>query len=380
MSEFVRVRMWKQDPSVAGISDRKVLLSAPVGEGPSDARIEVRMPGILPVRPDANGDFLETVNTPAFDAVHTYAVVRQTIDMYEHALAKYGSGKKIAWSWNAAGDMRPLLVYPHGLADQANAYYTRFDHSLKFGHFMPKDGDERVYACRSSDIVAHEAAHAILDGLKPGWMRSKRPAQTGALHEAFGDLTAVFLVLSQFDLIDALMVDTEGDFTSDSFLTRIAEQFGNALGRSNGLRNAENELKLSFVGNDVHAMSRVFTGAVYNSMIGIYDLECAGGAENRIETLYHVAEYMRSLVLRAIIAAPDVNATFFDVMRAMVMIAEADKRPTEHLGIIAYHFLQREIIDNSVNRPLETGSTVAAMVEEGDHASCCYTIRNEVAL
>ena len=110
----------------------------------------------------------------------------------------------------------PAQVFPYGLPNEANAYYSRTQQALVFGNFLPQGGGSssrgagqgskggtqggqggRVYTCRSLDIVAHETGHAILDGLKPAWMSSTRSPQTGALHEAFGDLTAIFLSLSQ---------------------------------------------------------------------------------------------------------------------------------------------------------------------------------------
>ena len=108
----------------------------------------------------------------------------------------------------------PAQVFPYGLPNEANAYYSRTQQALMFGNFLPQGSSTkgagqgpnggtqgvqggRVYTCRSLDIVAHETGHAILDGLKPAWMSSTRSPQTGALHEAFGDLTAIFLSLSQ---------------------------------------------------------------------------------------------------------------------------------------------------------------------------------------
>ena len=78
-------------------------------------------------------------------------------------------------------------------------FYGREQRCLKFGDFVPTGQAERVFTCRSSDIVSPEAAHAVLDGLKPDWLLAHNPPQTGALHEAFGDLTAIFLSLWQLD-------------------------------------------------------------------------------------------------------------------------------------------------------------------------------------
>ncbi len=209
-----RVLIWKQDPSVSELGARKSFLSGVVLQGPRDARIASGAPGIAPVSPNAFGDFILAPNTDQFDAVHTFAIVRLTLTMYQRALAD--------------------------------------------------GGGERVYTCRSLDIVSHETGHAVLDGLKPNWLASSNPPQTGGLHESFGDLSAIFLTLSQLDLVEAIIAQTRADLHDKTFLADMAEQFGLALGRPNGLRNADNDLKLSEAGTEVHAISQVFTGAIYD--------------------------------------------------------------------------------------------------------------------
>jgi hypothetical protein len=132
---------------------------------------------------------------------------------------------------------------------------------------------QRVFTCRSFDIVAHEAGHAILDGLKPSWIFSSSTPQTGAMHEAFGDLTAIFLALSQFDQVEAVIAQTRSDLHDKTFLSDVAEEFGLALGRPNGLRNADNDLRLSQTGTQVHALSQVFTGGIFDVMADVFAFE-----------------------------------------------------------------------------------------------------------
>ena len=82
-AQGARVLMWKQDPSVREIGTRKVFLPGLVLAGPRDARLMFGQPGITPVAPNAFGDFVTMPDTPQFDAVHTYAVLRQTLTMYQ---------------------------------------------------------------------------------------------------------------------------------------------------------------------------------------------------------------------------------------------------------------------------------------------------------
>ncbi|MGL5942866.1 MAG: hypothetical protein ACRC2S_21375 [Waterburya sp.] len=86
-----RTRIWKQDPSVKGLSlPRDVYIHAQVNEGPSDSQIVIR--GLSPVTPDLNQDFLidPTSDEKAFDAVHTYTIVRQVLTMYQRVLDRMG--------------------------------------------------------------------------------------------------------------------------------------------------------------------------------------------------------------------------------------------------------------------------------------------------
>ena len=88
-----RVLIWKQDPSVNEIGVRKAYIPQFISTGPKDARIEVQ--GLAAVSPNAFGDMIETPDTDAFDSVHTFAIVRQTLTMYQRALG----GAALPWQW-----------------------------------------------------------------------------------------------------------------------------------------------------------------------------------------------------------------------------------------------------------------------------------------
>src|SRR5206468_6793193 len=109
--------------------------------------------------------------------------------------------------------------------------------------------------------------------LKPNWLGFGNPPQTGGLHESFGDLTAIFLTLSQLDQVEAVIAQTKSNLHDKTFLSDLAEEFGLALGMPRGLRNADNDLKLSQVSNEVHALSQVFTGAIYDVLADIFSFE-----------------------------------------------------------------------------------------------------------
>ncbi len=381
-----RVLMWKQDPSVAEIGIRRAYLPGHVLTGPKDARIINGTPGIAPVSPNAFGDFIQTPGTDAFDAVHTFGVVRQTLTMYQRARAVGVTPAPLPWQWNSATNTDPLNAFPHGLPDTMNAFYSRSARALKFGDFIPNHppgtpAPPRVFTCRSLDIVAHETGHAILDGLKPGWLGIGNPPQTGGLHESFGDLTAIFLALSQMDQVEAVIAQTKANLHDKTFLADLAEQFGLALGRPNGLRNADNDLKLSEVGTEVHAISQVFTGAIYDIMADIFAFERKTAVKDDAAVLYEVGQYVCSLVLRALMAAPASGATFADVANQMLNIALADGKPVQYRNFIRNRFTVREVVvsptplhvDYEAKLKLEPAVTDARGVVQ-DRRTCCGTM------
>lgn len=338
-----RVLMWKQDPSVAEIGTRKAFLPGLILDGPRDARIASGA-GIDPVAPNAFGDFVTQPDTPQFDAVHTFAVVRQTLTMYQRALSAAGAAMPLPWQWNSSVDTTPLQVFPYGLPNVMNAFYSRAQGCLKFGHFIPSGQQERVYTCRSFDIVAHETGHAVLDGLKPDWLRADNPPQTGGLHESFGDLSAIFLALAQLGQCEAVIAQTKARLHDKTFLADIAEQFGLSLGTTTGLRNADNNLTLSDAGTEVHALSQVFTGAIYDILADLFTFERNPGLEDDAAVLHRVGAYLRGLVLRSLIGAPDYAATYADVVTQMHALALADGKPADYANFVRHRFSMREVV------------------------------------
>lgn len=380
-----RVVIYKQDPTVVGLGYRMAYLPARALVGPRDARIVNGSPGIGPVSPNVFGDFLQTPGTDAFDAVQGYAVVRMTLTMYERARSSAaGSPQPIPWQWNSPANQDPLGVFPHGLPDVMNAFYSRSARAMKFGDFIRQGSSppERIYTCRSLDIVAHETGHAVLDGLKPNWISASGIPQTGGLHESFGDLSAIFLALSQLDQVEAVVAFTKANLHDKIFLSDLAEQFGLALGRPNGLRNADNDLRLSDVGTEVHAISQVFTGAIYDILADIFAFERRPALEDDASTLHRVAQYVLSLVLRSLIAAPDVNAGFADVANEMLAIAASDGKPIQYENFIRNRFVVREVLSAPVAALSSDHKSGAALKvgfadQDGavqDRSGCCGTM------
>lgn len=338
-----KVRIWKQDPAVKEIGIRTSYIHTPVKAGPKDDLVEIK--GMPAVTPDKDGNFLydHRKNPKAFDSVHTFTVVRQVMTMFQRAMKRMGVPEELNWQWGKS----PVNVYPDA-GNWANAYYSRRERALKFFNFVPpgKTEADRVHTNRSFDIVSHEAGHAILDSIKPGYFSSWHP-QTGGLHEAFGDLSAIFTMLSQLDQCEAIVAESKANLYDKSFFSAMAEQFGEALGRPYGLRNANNKLKLSDVSNEVHDISQVFTGAVYNVLADMFHDSLQLDREDPAMTLFRVGEHLNSLLIAALMKSPERNATFKDVAEKMIALEDNPKWK----GFIRKRFTEREVFDATVSPP-----------------------------
>lgn len=361
-----KTRIWKQDPTV-DIGIRNVYVHTAIHAGPKDSQIEIV--GLPTVVPDVNGDFLfQPSSEDAFDAVHTYTVVRQTLTMYQRAL-----NERIGWQWNTGGNSDPILVRPHA-GESANAFYSRNGRSLEFFFFRPDDAPPNspfVHTCRSFDIVAHELGHAVLDSLKPGWLTSSAP-QTGGLHESFGDITSILLVLSQLDQVEYIIAQTKADLHQKNILSDVAEQFGaELLNRPNGLRNADNNLTLDEVSNQVHDISQVFTGGFYDVLADAFTAARDPRNVDDAIVLHSVGKKMATLFLKAIKASPASNATFSDVANEMIDVAQSSPDEFPNYDVFVHkHFSERKVLgNNAVAGPVASPGFAPSV------ARCCGTMQ-----
>jgi hypothetical protein len=283
--------------------------------------------------------------------------------MYRRALNRMGVKDKFSWQW---GSGTPISVYPRAGIDP-NAYYSRGEKSLRFFYFHPGGDETRplVYTARSFDIVTHEVGHAILDAMKPGFWNSWHP-HTGGLHESFGDITSILTMLAQMDQCEAIIAESKGDLHTKTFFPAVAEQFGEALfGHTSGLRNADNDLKLSDTSNEVHDISQVFTGAVYDILADIFEDYHKPDQYDQAETLFRVGKHMTSLIIISLLNGPDRNATYRDIAEKMIEIEPEEKWKE----FIRNQFTIREVLGGPV-------SLTEVKPQRLNFGRCCGTLRH----
>jgi hypothetical protein len=371
-----RVLMWNFNSTAENFKLRKTYLPSYVFAGPRDARILVK--GMPEVCPNALGDLIESPGTDAFDCVHTFTVVRQTLTMFQRLMSN-----AVPWQWNSGMNSEPIEVYPHaGLA--MNAYYCRSEKALKFFFYERlADSAQLVYTCRSTDIITHETGHAILDGIKPMWLAANVLPQTSALHESFADLTSIFVALTQMEQVEAIITQTKANLHDKAYISDLAEESGLALGRSNGLRNCDNELTLSQAGANILALSQVFTGAVYDILADIFDFDRKPAEKDDTAVLFDCCRYVQSLVARAFFSAPNEGATFANIVNQMLRIVNADNMPVQYRNFIRHRFVVREVVNSPLPMNVDVGPGIelAPHIEDEqgvvqDRTGCCGTMQH----
>ncbi|MEM9953796.1 MAG: hypothetical protein AAF846_19460 [Chloroflexota bacterium] len=322
-----------------------------VQSGLVNARVQVQdSRGVLAL-PNEEGHYMYWVGTPEFDQVNAFYYTTFTLRMYE----RYAH-RQIPWSFPSAR----LKIDPH-VGNLANAFYNEQEQLLGFHTFMNKDGEQHSTA-QSADIVTHEAAHAILDGLRDLYNESFGLGSR-AFHESFSDISAMLVALHDDSLIRRLIEWTDGDLRMSNFITEVAEHLTDEL-RSNDqpqehtiyLRNAFNMLvdipfeELPYMPEDPetelarqeHNYSRLFTGAVYDILVGIYD-RMRENNQMPFVALYHARDVIGHLLTLAIELGPIGELNFSDMAKAFIS-AELIHYKGKYNAILRYVFDKRGIL------------------------------------
>ena len=268
-----------------------------------------------------------------FNQVSVFATVLETMAMFEEPDAL---GRPLTWAFEAP----QLLVVPRA-GEWANAFYERESHSLQFFFITPAEADKPiVYASLSRDIVAHETAHAILDGIVPTLYNSITPQSLG-LHEAIADLTALLISFRSPKLRDGVLKSTDGKLDDSTAFSAVAPEF--ALARDPGskpkyLRNLCNQktldpkdtsLDAAGIPNRVnryepHALSEVMSGALYAVFARIYDrLRKDNPDWSSGKALFVAGGRLKRMTLRALDYLPPGEVSFAGYGRAILAADQA---------------------------------------------------------
>ncbi len=291
-----------------------------------------------------------------FHQVSVWALLQCALAFYEDPSAL---GRSIPWAFEG----NRLIVVPHAGFGE-NAFYDRDSKSLQFYYF--DSNGETIYTCLSSDIVHHEFGHAVLDGVRPLFNESTDP-QTGAFHEFMGDLSAILLTLKNRTLRRQLALKAGGKFSRATTLSSVAEQFGQAVDGRPYLRTARNKATMGSVSDEVHDLSEVMTGAMFDVLIelgkrydeSVEDASGAGAAANDaddraggekkkspVQVFFNAADRMQRMAIQPLDLLPPVEVTFRDyalaVCRSQRLADPLD--PRDYYGMLIRVFLKRKIL------------------------------------
>jgi hypothetical protein len=268
-----------------------------------------------------------------------------------------------------------LRVYPHALRE-ANAFYSPKKKALLFGYFpAAESGGELsypggiVFSCLSHDIVAHETAHAILDGIHPRFLEVTQPDGL-AFHEAFADIVAMFQHFMFVEVVRHQIAKTRGDLGMSNLLGELAQEFGKATGNRGSLRDALGEISEKTgkwerrkpdptrMDTDLepHDRGAILVSAVFDAFVTIYesrivDLKriASGGSGILAEGELHsdlvnrlaleaekVARHVLTICIRALDYCPPVDIDFGDYLRALIT-ADAGDYPRALGSCFGFH-------------------------------------------
>ncbi|HJQ61103.1 MAG TPA: S8 family serine peptidase [Vineibacter sp.] len=315
---------------------------------------------------------------PQFHQQMVYAVAMTTIRHFERALGRVAlwrpyresveqdlpSGEKgVTWYERY---VQRLRIYPHALRG-ANAFYSPVKRALLFGYFPAADtaGGSQIprgltFTCLSHDIIAHETTHALLDGLHRRFEEASNP-DVLAFHEAFADIVAIFQHFTLPSLLRYEIARTRSDLSRGKILSGLAQQFGQARGGSQALRDAlkffqaeDKEKRASYADAPIgkpHERGAILVAAVFEGFLAIYRrrtedlIRLATGGTGRLpdgaihpdlverlaDEASKSARHVLAMCIRALDYCPPVDITFGEYLRALVT-ADYDLVPEDKLG------------------------------------------------
>ena len=350
--EQVLVVVYPQDPFVGEPEVRRMSVNDIQG-GLINGRVRIDDSLGDVAKPDENGNYMYWPGSTEFDQVNAFYYATFTLRMYE----RYAK-RSIPWSFPSSR----ITIDPH-VGNEANAFYDEQNQVLGF-HTFTYDGRE-LSTAQSADIVSHEAAHAILDGIRDLYNESFGLG-TRAFHESFSDITTVLVALHDDSLIRRVLKWTNGNLRMTSFVSEVAERLVELTQDADRylsqhtmyLRNVFNQFKekpfdeLTFLlsnplelSRQEHSYSRLFSGAFYDILVGIYEAMRDKNTPDYI-AIYKARDLAGHLLMTAIEAGPVGELTFADIARTFLSVDDV-LYEGEHEAILKQVFAERGILSQS---------------------------------
>lgn len=306
------------------------------------------------------------VGTPGFVRWQARQAAILAVETWEKVLGSPFSN----WSVGVANPKR-LALQPDAGQD-LNAYYNRA--SVSFFHFPV--GGSTAFSGSSTDVVAHEVGHGVLDASRPD-LWSSNFLETGGFHEAFGDVTAILTALSDKKTRVALLAASANLGTANT-VEATAEDLSNAirlvLGPSHPAskpRRALNTFKWQLPATmptnggpdvmtaEVHSIARIMSGCFWDTLRAVF----AAGSVRTEKTLWNAAVITGRVFYEGARTAP-ITPRFFQAVGRSMVLADDSMYAGAHRAIIGAAFAQHNIAlgssamlapQTSLNGPAPTG-------------------------
>ena len=363
------LRVYTQDPGVSRFDGAIAELPVawePAGPGPSGSLFVVRdvyeptgevfAPIDLDHRDVIGRGLPPSTTNPQFAQQMTYAVTMTTYERFRMALGRLPEFAPIV---RRQRDGR-LEIRPH-FRREDNAYYDAEDASLTFG-FVKSTGTSAgrtqkgafVFTCLAHDIVAHETAHALLDGMRPHLLLPSNP-DVDAFHEGFADLIALLMRFRYEEVVRRGLEDSKQDNLDSRILTELAREWGRSDGdgrsalrqvlyRQGQPDDRVEEKDLYDPRKEHHDLGAVLVAAIFEAISRVFDkktrtvrkiaAQAPGARDHLIELLTRQARDLAgqflNIIIRAIDYCPPMDLTFGEFLRALVTADYVTVREDPH--------------------------------------------------
>ena len=228
--------------------------------------------------------------------------------------------------WQA--NRKSIKLIPDAGVD-LNAFYNR--KSLSFFH--ASGGGKMYFSGASTDVVAHETGHGILDSLRPEFWDSNL-FEVNSFHEAFGDCVAILTALNDKDTRTAVLASLGKKNEVEATAEELAEGIKviiNVNHNAAAPRRALNKFKHAIPStlpefgsaedgpgkliSEIHSFGQIFSGCFYDTIVNIFKSSDA----NTVAGLLAAAQMAGQLLLQAVQQAPQKARFFREVGRAMLL-------------------------------------------------------------
>lgn len=321
----VSVIVYPHDPFVSEPEVRQ-MDKRDIQDGMVNDRFVIQDNRLERAEPDAEGHYFYWPGTPQFEQVNALYHATFTLQMVE----RYAR-RTLPWSF---GSDR-LGIDPDAGQGQ-NAFYSEIDALIGFNHFKGAN-DSLMSAAESADIISHETAHAILDGMREFYNESFGLGSM-AFHESFGDMVAVLVALHDEALVQQFLKITKGDLRVRNFVSSVGEYMLNEAdgaetpGYSAYLRNALSQFTAQPFENmpyyakqaetelarEPHNYGRLFTGAFYELLVLLYEQIRADKGVANLIALHQARDIAGRLLIGALEVGPVGEFDYRDMVLAFL--------------------------------------------------------------